>query len=513
MNKTLVSAINASAELFSTTIAVVFVHLFQTWWSLRHIPGPFLASLTNLQRVWWVRTGRAHLYHQAVHARYGDIVRIGPHMVSVSNPEAIQTIYPIRSGFPKSDFYSALRPYSSERGSMLLVFNTQDEQMHKRLKSPIAPLFSLSNTVTFEGLVDDVLACLSEQLDKRFADTTEILDFGKWVQYFAFDVMGTMSFSKRYGFLDQGRDDEGMLDAIFNYMKTAAPMTQIPWLDPWFYKNKIVHSFRRTPGMSILGVVSKAIRERLDGNDDAGTQTSAKDFLSRFLEIHRANPDLPPWASTAWTFSNVIAGSDSVGSVMRTILWYAVNLFADNLVTHPDTLQALQRELDAANLSRPYPKWNEVRDLEYLDACVQEAVRIHPPFALPFERVVPVGGVNVMGKYLPEGVFVGGNPYVVNRHKPTFGENVEDWSPERWLGGEGHKKKLEQSILTFGAGRRVCLGKYIGLFEVKKLIPFLILNYEIQIINPKALTVENGFFFKQEGFNCRIQKRKQSSTD
>lgn len=118
MNKTLVTAINASAELFSSfrvgfdglrllwlavvaTIAVVFVHLFQTWWSLRHIPGPFLASITNLQRVWWVRTGRAHLYHQAVHAKYGDIVRIGPHMVSISNPEAIQTIYPIRSGFPK----------------------------------------------------------------------------------------------------------------------------------------------------------------------------------------------------------------------------------------------------------------------------------------------------------------------------------------------------------------------------------------------------------------------------
>lgn len=92
--------------------------------------------------------------------------------------------------------------------------------------------------------------------------------------------------------------------------------------------------------------------------------------------------------------------------------------------------------------------------MEYLDACVQEAVRIHPPFALPFERVVPVGGVNVMGKYLPEGVFVGGNPYVVNRHKPTFGENVEDWSPERWLGGEGHKKKLEQSILTVSVGVR-----------------------------------------------------------
>ena len=109
----------------------------------------------------------------------------------------------------------------------------------------------------------------------------------------------------------------------------------------------------------------------------------------------------------------------------------------------------MQHELNAADLSRPYPKWNEVRDLPYLDACVQEAVRIHPPFALPFERIVPAGGITVLGYYLPEGTLVGGNPYVVNRHEPTFETNAEDWSPERWLcGDEGHKKRLENSILT-----------------------------------------------------------------
>lgn len=107
---------------------------------------------------------------------------------------------------------------------MLAVFNTQDEQMHKRIKSPIAPLFSLSNVVTFEGLVEEVLLCLSKQFDKRFVDTSEKFDFGEWLQYFAFDVMGTMSFSKRYGFLDQGRDVGDMLDAIFKFMKTAAPV-------------------------------------------------------------------------------------------------------------------------------------------------------------------------------------------------------------------------------------------------------------------------------------------------
>lgn len=120
-----------------------------------------------------------------------------------------------------------------------------------------------------------------------------------------------------------------------------------------------------------------------------------------------------------------------------------------NLMSYPYTMEKLRDELRAANLSRPYPQFNEVRDLPYLDACVQEGARLHPPFALPLERVVPEGGVTVLGHYLPGGTLVGGNPYVVNRHKDTFGEDAEFWRPERWLeGDDAHKRKLEQGILT-----------------------------------------------------------------
>lgn len=87
--------------VLATSALLVLVHTFRTWYSLRHIPGPFVASITNLQRAWWVKTGRAHLYHQAVHEKYGELVRIGPHMVSFSNPSAIPVVYPIRPGFPK----------------------------------------------------------------------------------------------------------------------------------------------------------------------------------------------------------------------------------------------------------------------------------------------------------------------------------------------------------------------------------------------------------------------------
>ena len=74
---------------------------------------------------------------------------------------------------------------------------------------------------------------------------------------------------------------------------------------------------------------------------------------------------------------------------------------------------------------------------------------MHPPFALPFERVVPEGGVTVLGHFLPAGTVVGGSPYIVNRHEPTFGQDAEFWRPERWLVDEtAARKRMEQSNLT-----------------------------------------------------------------
>jgi hypothetical protein len=104
------------------------------------------------------------------------------------------------------------------------VFNVTDEKVHKELKSPIAPIFSSTSATSFEPLVDDVLQCLLNQLDTRFAANGEVLNLGEWVQFFAFDVMGTMTFSKRYGFLDNGRDVGGMLSTIVDFMRSAAPV-------------------------------------------------------------------------------------------------------------------------------------------------------------------------------------------------------------------------------------------------------------------------------------------------
>ena len=64
-----------------------------------------------------------------------------------------------------------------------------------------------------------------DQIDKRFVESHQTFDLAEWLQYFAFEVMGTMTFSKRYGFLETGQDVNGMLATIWNFMLTIAPVS------------------------------------------------------------------------------------------------------------------------------------------------------------------------------------------------------------------------------------------------------------------------------------------------
>ncbi|KAJ5459148.1 hypothetical protein N7530_011092 [Penicillium desertorum] len=436
-------------------------------------------------------------------------------MASLANPDWIPIIYPIRPGFPKGDFYRTLMPYTKKGGALPAVFNTRDEELHRRIKSPIAPLFSLSNVLRLEEFVDEAIRVMIQQLDERFAETGKSFDLTDWLQYFAFDVMGTLTFSKRYGFLEQGGDVHGMLATIWNYMKTAAPMTQIPWFDDIWYKNSFTAMFRRTTGFSILSIVGKFIAERteaLESNRKGEIDLGGRDMLSQFFEIQANDTSLPKWCVTAWTFSNVIAGSDSTAVVLRTV-WH-------NLLSHPETLHRLREELRNAEannpkgFSKPFPSWRDIADLPYLDACINEAVRLHPPFCLPFERVVPKGGIMIDETYIPEGTVVGMSPYVINRHKPTFGEDADLWNPSRWMVPLEYRRKLEASVLTFGAGRRVCLGRQIALLEMKKIVPVLAVRYKFDILDPRRYQVENAWFFRQYGLDVRINRyEKNMSTD
>lgn len=85
-----------------TILLVSGLQLARTYVKLRSVPGPLLARLTNIPRLYWTWTKRPFEIHLSLHKKYGKLVRLGPNMVSVADPEAIPTIYGFNYNFQKA---------------------------------------------------------------------------------------------------------------------------------------------------------------------------------------------------------------------------------------------------------------------------------------------------------------------------------------------------------------------------------------------------------------------------
>lgn len=87
-------------------VLLLLISTSHSYYRLSHIPGPFLARFTNIPRFSWVLGNNAHDIHTALHRRYGPIVRFGPNMVSVSDPNEISQIYGFKKPWLKASLAS-----------------------------------------------------------------------------------------------------------------------------------------------------------------------------------------------------------------------------------------------------------------------------------------------------------------------------------------------------------------------------------------------------------------------
>ena len=93
----------AQRILFFSVVAFIILCLWSlySYSLLRNIPGPFLAAFTNLPRVSWILSDKAHDIHIDQHEKYGKLVRFGPNMVSVGDATEIPAIYSFKGNFGK----------------------------------------------------------------------------------------------------------------------------------------------------------------------------------------------------------------------------------------------------------------------------------------------------------------------------------------------------------------------------------------------------------------------------
>ena len=105
------------------------------------------------------------------------------------------------------------------------VFATRDEDLHRRMRRPVANLYSVANLLTFEPLLVSTIEYFFSRLDELFTDKTVSFNLCDWLQLFTFDVMGEVTFSKRLGFLERGGDIEDVMENNWNFFKAVAPVS------------------------------------------------------------------------------------------------------------------------------------------------------------------------------------------------------------------------------------------------------------------------------------------------
>lgn len=272
---------------------------------------------------------------------------------------------------------------------------------------------------------------------------------------------------------------------------------QIPFLDNLFIKNPIKIWLVKYGFLNSSAPVAEFARKHLVERqlEEASDTPKAprRDFLNRFKEAHSKDPEfITGQLVLALTVANMFAGSDTTGITLRAVFYY--------LLKDPRKMEALLEELavesKAGRFSRDdgLVQWEEVRDLPYLSAVINEALRCHPAVGLTLERMVPPGGVTLAGYFIPGGSIAGCSPWVIHQDTEVYGDDAAEFRPERWTEATPEqRKKMNSCLLSFGAGARTCVGKNISLLELYKLVPTILRIFEVRFICGAFLFIEANF--------------------
>ncbi|KAK1852707.1 cytochrome p450 [Colletotrichum chrysophilum] len=495
---------------------------------LNKYPGPFLASLTDWWRFFDVKGQRPEVTHQKLHEKYGNVVRLGPNTLSFADPAALKTIYGLNKGFVKSDFYIVQQ--SVVKGhSLQSLFSTTDNSFHSQFRRCVNSAFSMSALVQYEPFVDNTTKLFLSQTEKLFAGNPEGCDFTTWLQFYAFDVIGEITYSKRHGFIEKNEDIDGIVAYLSKLFLYVAPIGQIPLLDRLFLKNPIYLKLSQWGFIDSTFPVARFARARmaerlpeLNGKEPLLPVTNGKklaeqpDLLSKFLAAREARPDfMSDVLVQTMAVSMAFAGSETTAISLAAVFYY--------LLRTPTALARLKEELDQfgreggfSDTETGLVTWTESQKLVYLDACIKEAFRMHPAAGLPLERIVPEQGAEIAGTFVKGGTIVGCSAWIIHRRPEIWGADVDTYRPERWLVDETKDREAEEQrikemnghMFQFGMGSRTCIGKNISLLEIYKVVPSLLRRFDIKFKDPnQEWQLINAWFVKQVNFYTMFTPR------
>ncbi|KAF4446983.1 hypothetical protein F53441_9454 [Fusarium austroafricanum] len=418
---------------------------------LRHFPGPFLARLSNLY-ITYLTVDQEHLYLelQQMHQKYGDIVRIGPTELSIARPDAFRVIHAVSSPVSKGTFYDIAHPWTN-------LLADRDKKSHAHRRKAWDRAFTAKSLRGYEHRVVKYANLLIDQIDNMKG---KAFNLSTWINFYTFDIMGDLAFGKSFDMLSNGVEHKFYTEAHLSEVLIGA-FRRLIWLFPIFQSTPILNR----QYMSFQAWLKTQVDTRRQN------KPPVPDVFSFLLEDYDALEKPTPWDHHKLCGDAhliVIAGSDTTSSSTTCLLW--------QLATHPEVLAQLRTEIDEYKASHEESDLVSLSKLRYLQACIDESLRLYPVVPSGLQRMTPPEGLQIDDVFLPGDTMLVCPSYTMYRDERCFARPNE-FVPERWT-TKPELVKDASVYAPFSVGRDVCAGKQLGLMEMRYVLTELLSRYE-----------------------------------
>lgn len=400
----------------------------------------------------------------SLHEKYGEVVRIHPNELSFVGRAAWQDIFGCRPELRKPDVGTISWPNGVH--PLPLIVNTEDHTRQRRiLNHAFSDRALREQEYLLHNHSDTLIRCLTDQI--RQPNGSPDIDICSWYYFTTFDTIGDLCFSEDFHSLERA-ENHPWLAAVFKGVKMGKTLTAFDHFPPlgtvirWCVTHVAQDSLRRD-----FDWTCRKIDHRI-------AQKSARpDFLKYVLENNDKEGMTRDEIDSTVTLLLFTGSGDTLVAAMTALTYFTLKT--------PKVMDRLQKEIRGAfGDSSENITVAAVSKLQYLDAVLREAMRMHAPVPASNPRVVDRPGVQVCGIPIPQGTRVGIPQHTVYRLPRHFVE-PDNFLPERWLPDpEGRFAADEKAAFEpFLVGSRRCIAKSLALAEMKLILAKVFLHFDL----------------------------------
>jgi cytochrome P450 family 110 len=363
--------------------------------------------------------------------------------VIVSDPATIREIFAGLNGIdPIGIGNDELRPALGDHSLLLL-----DGAEHKRHRKVLAPPFSSNSVPAYRDLIHRITERLSSGWQQ--GATIPIYDA---MQEIALEVILSIVFGT-----NMGSRLEEFKTGVSNFMHcVSGPVGYFPALQkdlgPWSPGGKVLRTKRELDKLIFDEITRRRQAQNGKGNGVISALLNAGEVGEEPFSDQEIHDEL---------ITLILAGHDPTTAALAWAMYWI----------HQDLSIArkLREEMSETAPDRP-------EDWAYLDAIVNETLRIHPMFPT-VERKMRVP-VKIMGYVIDPGVRITPCVYLMH-HRPELFPEPERFRPERFL----ERRYAPYEFFPFGGGSRRCIGAHFAHYQMKVILSSLLRRYSFEALN------------------------------